>query len=281
MRKYIIIFVLIVTIFLFFFYQNKHIVISEYNYDSVKIPASFDGFKIVLLSDIHNAEFGKNNSVLIDKVMEQKPDIITITGDLVDSDRTNIDKTLSLAKELVKICPVYYVTGNHEYWLDANNFDKLITGLKSAGVNVMVNDVIYLSSLEDEIAIIGADDCNLFDDTVKMLSTQIDESKDNELKNCFKLLLAHEPQYLYKYSSADVDLVLSGHAHGGQFRFPYIGGIVAPDQGLFPKYSSGEYFENSTTMIVSRGIGNSVIPVRLFNYPDIVVVNLQSLKTEE
>ena len=153
---------------------------------------------------MHNAEFGEENAHLLNILSESKPDIIAITGDLVDAQHTDIDTALSFVEKADRIAPVYYVTGNHEASLP--QYDELKTGLEAAGV----------------------------------------------------------------------DLVLSGHAHGGQFRLPLIGGLVAPNQGFFPKYDAGLYTDGGTNMVVSRGLGNSIIPLRFNNRPEIVLVELKA-----
>lgn len=214
---------------------------------------------------MHNVKFGKNNQKLVDRIRECEPDMIVLTGDLVDSNHTNVDRAVQFVDEIVKICPVYYVTGNHEYWLDTSEYEKLMDGLVSAGVVILDNQVVEISRGDAKFRLVGLDDKSLADGTLEALL-----SDEKELT----VVLAHEPQYLARYAGTGVDLVLSGHAHGGQFRLPFVGGIVAPDQGFLPEYTAGEYYMNGTEMIVSRGLGNSVIPVRLFNYPEIVCVDL-------
>ena len=188
--------------------------------------------------------------------------------------------------EIVKICPVYYVTGNHEYWLEKSEYDELMDGLIGAGVVILDDQVVEISRGDAKFRLVGLDDKSLADGTLEALlsdesirndqAEQKEETADNEDSGEKELtvVLAHEPQYLVRYASIGVDLVLSGHAHGGQFRLPFVGGIVAPDQGFLPEYTSGEYYMDGTEMIVSRGLGNSVIPVRLFNFPEIVCVEL-------
>mgnify|MGYP002672276141 CR=1 FL=1 len=271
---------IVIVIILFCNFQNKHLETTHYTYAAEQLGADLEGYHIVQISDLHNAKFGKNNQKLVDRIRECEPDMIVLTGDLVDSNHTNVDRAVQFVNEIVKICPVYYVTGNHEYWLEKSEYDELMSGLADAGVVILDNQVVEISRGDAKLRLVGLDDRSLSDGTLGMLlkdqAGQKEETADNENSGEKELtvVLAHEPQYLARYASAGVDLVLSGHAHGGQFRLPFVGGIVAPDQGFLPEYTAGEYYMNGTEMIVSRGLGNSVIPVRLFNYPEIVCVEL-------
>ena len=277
-KKYIksaIVLLIVIALLLFCSYQNSHLETPYYSYKEEQLGAAFDRYRIVQISDLHNAKFGKNNQKLVDRIRECEPDIIVLTGDLVDSNHTNVDRAVQFVDEIVKICPVYYVTGNHEYWLEKSEYDELMDGLTGAGVVILDDQVVEISRGDAKFRLVGLDDKSLADGTLGTLlnNAQNVAHEDSEKKE-FTVVLAHEPQYLARYAGTGVDLVLSGHAHGGQFRLPFVGGIVAPDQGFLPEYTAGEYYMNGTEMIVSRGLGNSVIPVRLFNYPEIVCVEL-------
>ena len=282
-NKYIksaIILLIAIALFLFCSFQNSHLETTYYFYKAEQLGVDLDGYRIVQISDLHNAKFGKDNQKLVDRIRECEPDMIVLTGDLVDSNHTNVDRAVQFVDEIVKICPVYYVTGNHEYWLEASEYDELMSGLTGAGAVILDDQVVEISRGDAKFRLVGLDDKSLADGTLGTLlndqAEQKEETADNEDsgEKTLTVVLAHEPQYLARYASAGVDLVLSGHAHGGQFRLPFVGGIVAPDQGFLPEYTAGEYYMNGTEMIVSRGLGNSVIPVRLFNYPEIVCVEL-------
>ena len=267
-KKYIksaIVLLIVIALLLFCNFQNKHLETTHYTYEAEQLGVDLEGYRIVQISDLHNAKFGKNNQRLVDRIRECDPDMIVLTGDLVDSNHTNVDRAVQFVDEIVKICPVYYVTGNHEYWLDTSEYENLMDGLASAGVVILDDQVVEISRGDAKLRLVGLDDKSLADGTLEALL-----SDEKELT----VVLAHEPQYFARYAGTGVDLVLSGHAHGGQFRLPFVGGIVAPDQGFLPEYTAGEYYMNGTEMIVSRGLGNSVIPVRLFNYPEIVCVEL-------
>jgi predicted MPP superfamily phosphohydrolase len=270
-KKLIIILFTGVLLILFLLWQNNAIVTTEYLYKTTKISSRFDGFKIAQVSDLHNKEFGKNQRQLIAKLRKANPDIIVLTGDQIDSKKTRIDIAFEFVHEALKISPVYYISGNHEAWLTTKDWNKLMGGLMPLGAIPMDNRVMEITKDgEFGFYLLGLGDSHLTDDTLSNQNSNIPQDK-------LQILLAHEPQYLENYSSSGVDLVLSGHAHGGQFRIPGLGGLVAPGQGFFPKYTSGPYQAGNTTMIVSRGLGNSIIPIRIFNRPQVIIVQLISL----
>ena len=277
-KKYIkpaIVLLIVIALLLFCSYQNRHLETTYYTYKSEQFGADLEGYRIVQISDLHNAKFGKHNQKLVDRIRECEPDMIVLTGDLVDSNHTNVDRAVQFVDEIVKICPVYYVTGNHEYWLEKSEYDELMDGLASAGAVILDDQVVEISRGDAKFRLVGLDDKSLADGTLgTLLNNDQNVANEDSEKKEFTVVLAHEPQYLARYAGIGVDLVLSGHAHGGQFRLPFVGGIVAPDQGFLPEYTAGEYYMDGTEMIVSRGLGNSVIPVRLFNYPEIVCAEL-------
>lgn len=246
---------------IFCHWQNNDIVISRYTY------VDLEGFRIAQISDLHNKSFGENNENLIELLEEENPDLIVITGDLVDSRKTDIEVALDFAKEAMEIAPVYYANGNHEERLSSEKLTQLYVGLKESGVIILENDyrLIDIGNGQD-FYLVGINNKNLPDQTLKKLMKNLEDDK-------ITVLLAHRPQYISEYAKSEVDLIFSGHAHGGQIILPFIGGVLAPDQGFFPKYTSGKYELNDSTMIVSRGLGNSLFPLRLFNRPDLVIVN--------
>ena len=261
--------VLIIIISAFCYWQNNKLIVSEYDYKNSKIPESFDGYKIVQISDLHNKMFGKNCNKLISKIKEQSPDIIVITGDLVDLHSTNINNALIFVKQAVSIAPVYYVNGNHESELEYKDYSELTVNMIKYGANVLKDETVIIRKDNDYIYITDLNDGDLVDDTLNKKTRNFNE-------NIFKILLAHEPQFIDNYSLCEMDLVFSGHAHGGQIRLPFLKGLYAPNQGFFPKYTSGKYIYEQTTMFVSQGLGNSSIPVRIFNYPQIITVTLHT-----
>ena len=257
----------VIAIVLYCVWEDNAISISHYTYQSQKVSESLCGFRIVQISDLQNKSFGKNSERLLEKIENESPDIIVITGDLADRNHTDIPAALGFVEGAVKIAPVYYITGNHEYGLSQEDFDCLMTTMKNYGVTVLNNDCVTVSDSDCSFNLIGLSDNILGYDIPYGIVPQSDK---------LNVLLAHEPQYIEKYAELGVDLVFSGHAHGGQFRIPFIGGVYAPGQGLFPKYTSGIYAVNDATMVVSRGLGNSVFPIRINNRPEIVVTDLKS-----
>lgn len=268
-NKIVVLFFIGLVMIVFCFWQNNDIVVTDYIYKTKKISDKFDGFRIAQISDLHNKKFGKNQRNLLSILEKENPNIIVITGDIVDCNRTDINVTLEFIKGAVKIAPVCYVTGNHEYQLNNKDWNKLMQSMEKYGVKIVDNEAVNIEKEKvSGLYLIGLSDKNLSDDTLKTICTKLSSDK-------LQIVLAHEPQYFKNYSEAKVDLVFSGHAHGGQFRLPFIGGLFAPYQGFFPKYTSGAYKKNSTTMIVNRGLGNSIIPLRIFNRPEVVIVRLQ------
>ncbi|WP_312645313.1 metallophosphoesterase [Hydrogenoanaerobacterium sp.] len=218
----------------------------------------------------------KKSSKDLDKVKNASPDIIVVTGDLIDRRKYDLATATTFIFGAVKIAPVYYVSGNHEAWSD--KYREIQKSLMDAGVQVLDNSAVKLSSGGGSIELLGVKDPDFltFDymdgTNTEELSEQLRKWDAND---GFKILLSHRPELFDLYCESNIDLIFTGHAHGGQFRIPFLGGLVAPDQGLFPKYTSGYYTKNASTMFVSRGLGNSVIPIRIFNRPEIVVVTLK------
>ena len=280
-KKNIIVFTVaavLILLIIWIAYGNTDLEINKFNIKSENIPAEFDNFRIVQVSDLHNSEFGENNEKLITMLKKADADIIAITGDMIDSRNTNVDVALTFVKEAVKIAPTYYVNGNHESRVP-EEYEKLQKGLVEAGVTILENSSADITIGDETITLIGINDptfrMELVDDTMEQnIAHQLASViPDNEN---YKVLLAHRPEYFDVYAGK-VDLVLSGHAHGGQFIIPFVGGFVAPGQGLFPEYYTGSYIKENTEMIVSRGIGNSIIPFRVNNKPELVVAELTKI----
>ncbi len=256
---------------------NTALVTTELSVRSEKLPAAFDGFRIVQVSDLHNASFGEGNTELLERVEQAQPDCIALTGDLVDSRHTDVDAALSFASEAAKIAPTYYVTGNHEARLE--DLEQLLTGLEEAGVTILQNESILLEREGQSIAFSGVEDPSFHDDPLLHDTEGIWERNLESLspeEGRYTILLSHRPEYFAFYEKLGFDLVLAGHAHGGQFRLPGIGGLWAPGQGLFPEYDAGLYQQGGTAMAVSRGLGNSLFPFRVNNRPEIVAITLQA-----
>lgn len=255
-------------------YQNKALGITEYTVDCSSNP-ELSGFTIVQISDLHNEEFGKNQQNLLKKVAECNPDLIAITGDFIDCRNPNVDIAMEFIEGAVDIADVYYVPGNHERWA-YEEYKELCQRMEEAGVHLIEGKQETIAYKDAKLICMGVEDPDFYDAAEAYAKETLTKEAIAEFEYTeeFALLLSHRPELFDIYTEAKLDLVLTGHAHGGQFRLPFIGGLVAPNQGLFPKYDSGMFVENDTHMIVSRGIGNSIIPIRFNNPPEIVVVKL-------
>ena len=278
LRIVILFVVLCLTLGTFIVYDNFKLDITEYTFESDNLPESFNEIKIIHLSDLHNTEFGEDNEKLLKIIKEQKPDAVFVTGDTIDGFYTNIQIPIDLFKEILKICDIYLVVGNHEIRSDTNQYLEFIDMLTEIGVIVLKDNSTHIERNGEKIQVIGLNDASNYKANYNdNYNEQIIETINNlDDKECFSVLLSHHPELFNDYAKTNVDLVFSGHAHGGQFRLPFIGGVIAPEQGLFPKYTEGVFTEDNTTMIVSRGLGNSIVPVRINNSPEIIVVTLKT-----
>lgn len=269
-----IVYVLLVFIsisILWVLWTNKALEVNTYTVSSNRLPKAFDGFTIAHISDFHNTDIGDK---VLDKLDDTNVDIIVITGDIIDSRNTQPEIALEFVEELVKKAPCYYVSGNHEGRIDV--YPAFKEDMKALGVYVLEDERVEVKKDNDVISLIGVDDPSfqtdyLFGDDVTVMSTKLDQLKNEQ----YTILLSHRPELFDVYVEYEMDVVFSGHAHGGQFRLPFIGGLVAPNQGLFPEYDAGLFVKNNTHMIVSKGIGNSIIPMRFNNRPEVIVVKLQ------
>jgi len=265
MKKLLMLFIVIIVLL---YISNSWIQTTEIIVESDRVPDSYDGMKILQISDLHDATFGDNQEKLVKKVKKTKANLIFITGDLVDSNRYNLEQSLELVRQIIDFAPIYYVTGNHE--IATNDTENIKNSLTELGVNVLSNEEQIIEHKGEDIRIIGIED--------PLNGVLVNEALSQfEVNDLFTLVLSHRPETFQDYVDYEMDVVFSGHAHGGQFRLPGIGGLVAPGQGLFPSYTAGMYSKNTTHMIVSRGLGNSVIPLRVFNSPEIVLVTLKSI----
>lgn len=262
---------------IFFTWQNNKVVITKHEYKNEKIPNSFNGYRILHISDFHNKNFYGR---LTKKVEEINPDIIVITGDLIDRRKTRIDIAMNFIRDIYKIAPIYYVKGNHEMLSDSYN--ELKYELEKFNVIILDNSYMTLNKNGEEIGLMGISDPVLVERVGRYLEIDNTLHVEGVIKNLYKdkytgfnILLSHRPELFNIYRAMKMDLVFSGHAHGGQIRLPFLGGILSPNQGFFPKYSEGMIVEEDTSMVVSRGLGNSLFPFRIFNLPELVVVSLK------
>lgn len=276
-NNFFIIFCLIAVLVVFCIWENNHVVITNYTYVNSKIPKGFHNYKILQISDLHNKNY---HGRLLDKIRKISPDVIVITGDLIDRRRIKINVAVELGEQLVKIAPTYYISGNHEQL--SGEYSVLKKRLKQADIQILDNCHTLLNKGGIEIGLLGIADPAiqqsekdyLFKDNSKYMKKSIEEVSKG-LNTSFNILLSHRPEQFEVYRDMGVDLVFSGHAHGGQVRLPFAGGLYAPNQGMLPKYTEGIYKEGTTSMVVSRGLGNSIFPLRVFNQPELVVVTLE------
>lgn len=257
--------------------------ISYYTIQSEKLPAVFDGYRIVHLSDLHGAVFGRRNENLIRAVQKICPDLIAMTGDMADNSRNAVSGALRLCGQLTKDFPVYYSIGNHEQTLRTDTTPPdFLRDLRGQGVHVLDNSQETVPRRGSLIRLYGLTTGMVYykdplgeyrrgahfsaEDTKELLGRAATDS--------FNLLLAHNPLYFPSYRDWGADLTLSGHIHGGILRIPWLGGLLSPDLTLFPKYDAGYFEEKGKQMIVSRGLGNHFL-FRVCNPPEVVVIILK------
>ena len=266
---------LLITLIIWIAWGNTALQLNTYTIISDNLPEEFAGYRIAHVSDLHNVEIGDDNERLLSMLQDAEPDMIAITGDLIDSRNTNVEVALQFVEAAVKIAPCYYVTGNHE--ARVSEYADLKEGLEEIGVVVFENEGVELQIDDENIRLLGVDDPSFETDYLMRDAKDVIQNKLQDLtseENSYTILLSHRPELFDVYVENNIDLVLSGHAHGGQFRLPIVGGLVAPNQGLFPKYDAGLYTEENTNMIVSRGIGNSILPFRINNRPELILIEL-------
>ena len=251
--------------------SRYRIQLSRYELSFADLPESFDGCRIVHISDLHGMSFGRDNRRLAELIRRQQPDIIAYTGDIagVEGDLSAVEPLL---KELEGLCPAYYVNGNHE-WADGC-VEEIEALMERYGVRCLSNEIELLYRGEDSIAIIGAEDPNGRADmmTPWELSLQAGELYSGK----FMLWLAHRNDYIKMYPDIGTDLILSGHAHGGIVRLPFVGGLLNVNRSLGAEYESGLYYSGHYIMEVSRGLGNSIPIPRFFNRPELVTIELRT-----
>ena len=257
--------------------SNTRLVTTEHTLRYNNLPDAFDGYRIVLLADLHGAEHGEDNERLVAQIRAANPDIIAFSGDIIDRYQPNnpVEKQLETAQtllhQLVRIAPVYYVTGNHEW--DSGKVRELFAMLEENDVNVLRNQYQRIAIGDDSIILAGVDDRN---GPADMITPEDFIKNIRERENPdFIAVLSHR-NYLQLYSDLGVDLVLSGHAHGGMVRLPFTDGLIGPYNEIFPSYTNGVYTRGDTSMVVSRGLGNHFGWTRFLNNAQVVVVELRN-----
>ena len=257
---------------------------TEYDIAPDALPESFEGFRIVQISDVHNALFNTENFDLLKAVEDLKPDIIVLTGDMINYGTTRFTRLFPLAQSLAEICDVYYILGNHEQTMRVANMLKIIDEMELLGVKMLFNDSVEIERDGEKILLHGLcqykksyrDPYYSTESTYEFSLSDMEKMLGKSSDALVDIVLAHNPLYFDVYEAWGADLVFSGHIHGGHWRIPIIDkGIFSPNEELFPEYDGGEYIKNKAHMVVSRGLNNGMefIP-RLFNRPELVVVNL-------
>lgn len=250
----------------FFIDSNSRIVVTEYELSSSRLPQSFDGFRVLQLSDIHGKDFGGR---LAEKTAELKPDIIVLTGDLADRD-TDFQRLDRLLEQLCAIAPVYYISGNHEW--GEGIIDEVASLLEKHGAVYLSNEYISLSRGEESILLAGVEDPNSMSDMPNPI--QVVRQMREEAGDGFCLLLGHRNYWAEKYPWLEVDIIMCGHAHGGIIRLPFLGGLIGTGFEFFPDWVDGVHSVGGYELVISRGLGNSAGIPRFLNNPEIVLLTL-------
>lgn len=247
----------------------RNLKLSEYEIASEKLPGSFDGFKIVQLSDLHGARFGENDAELIEMIRTQQPDMIALTGDFI-TDGDDLDAVRLLLAGLCGICDIYFVSGNHDY---GSGFEsELASLLEEYGVRYLRNEYVRLDRDGESIVLAGVEDPNSWADMIK--PDELCSRLRSEYPDSFAVLLGHRNYWVTEYPELPVELILCGHNHGGLIRLPFVGGLIGTDRKLLPEYDMGMFTSGAYSMIVSSGLGNSVPVPRFLNRPEVVSITL-------
>lgn len=252
------------------------LVTSEYELFYENLPDSFDGYRIVQLSDLHMRQFGEDNEKLIYALKAQEPDIIVLTGDFLNSREKGTDGGQTKALEpflcqLPQIAPCFFVSGNHEW--ASGELPELTELLKELGIRYLHNEFLLLGEEGQELILAGVEDPNgpadmkKPDELAEVIRTNYPES--------FTVLLAHRNNLAEKYPKLPVDLIICGHAHGGIVRIPFAGGVFGTEKDFFPEYDAGLFEEENFDMVLSRGLGDYVSIPRFLNNPEIVTIILR------
>lgn len=257
----------------FVYWQNFTLQVEPVELFFESLPPQFDGLRVAELSDLHGRSFGKNNVRLLRTLQKARPDMICICGDLFD-EKADLTMLGPLLTGLTDIAPVYYVTGNHEW--QVKNLREILQKMRAWGVTVLENEGRVLSRGGAEMVVAGVHDpCGPYDmKTPAALVRELRSAQGND----FILMLSHRNDELAMWSQLGVQLVLSGHCHGGVVRLPFVGGVFGTRRELFPEYDAGVYRQDGTTLFVSRGLGYTNVHFRLFNRPHVPIMILRSGK---
>ena len=256
--------------------QNKKLKVRKTTLKFDKLPQTFDNYKIAQVSDIHCDRVGLSDLSFIKKIKDFNPDIIVITGDVLDSYNNDMDIAYNILSQLAIIAPCYFVSGNHELRLP-EEYEQLINIMKKLNITYMNNSKQLITKDNESINLVGVEDYNFFknEDKLNHRANFIKTLEELYSPNHFNILLSHRPEKFPIYADIKYELIFSGHAHGGQWRIPFVGGIFSPSQGFFPKYTNGNYVLEDSTLIVSQGLGNSSFPIRINNRIELVLATLK------
>ena len=242
----------------------------------VKDERIHGSLRIALITDLHSCNYGKGQSKLLSAIEEQHPDVILLGGDIFD-DKLSDEKAEEFLSGIAGKYPCYYVTGNHEYWAGKDALIEKTGILMKYQIPWLAGDSVLLDTGAGTVRLCGVDDPDsVLAPILGNYDMEFAELRDSISNEEFTILLTHRPERFDAYIQEGFDLVLAGHAHGGQVRIPGImNGFYAPNQGLFPKYAGGRYEKDGTIMIVSRGLAKESTPFpRFCNPPEIVIINL-------
>lgn len=268
----------------YLWYENNTIEVTQYEKIIDGLPSSFKGYKILQIADLQCKKYRNNNEELIQLIDNSQPDIIVITGDLFDRRKMdNAQNSIDFIDQITSKYPVYYVSGNHECW--SGQYGGIISTLTEKGVVVLDNTYTTITKNDAPITLMGLiDPAHYYPEKGREYEQYTGiievyeqlESMSEEIDDTPIILLSHRPELVEIYKQYDIDLILSGHAHGGQVQLPKVGGLWAPGQGFLPEYEGGYYqLNDKTTLIVSRGLGNSSFPFRINNHPELIEITLK------
>ena len=280
----VIILLILAALVLLIYRSNNRLDITKYAVADKNIPKPFDHFLIVQLSDFHNTRSKAVREQILSALLESEPDIIVITGDFIDYYRTDTDISLEFLRRLISVAPVYYIPGNHEARID--EYPQFCASAERLGARVLDDCLVSVVRGDSKIDIVGVKDPYFYKEYEPVPERRIDILSEKlksllQAGESYTVLLSHRPELAELYADSGVDLALCGHAHGGQFRLPFVGGVFSPSQGLLPKYTCGLYETKGKRMIVSRGIGNSSFPFRINNSPELVLIRLENIENAD
>lgn len=276
---------LILLLLLIEYIRNLKPEITEENVESERLPQVFDGFRMVILADLHNYSFGKGNEVLKKQIDSVKPDMILVAGDmLVRKAPKKYDTAFELLKALSRKYPIYYGLGNHEQSLAGEKeeyaalYREYVNKLEKEGIIFLDNQSVILRRKNDNLKITG-----LSIEKDYYGKCKIPEMPEDYIENlvgkcerqCYNILIAHNPVYFKNYADYGSDLILAGHVHGGIIRLPFLGGMLSPQYRFFPKYDAGRFCEKGSTMLISRGLGLHTLKFRIGNRPELMTITLK------